>query len=165
MVQNSLPRLGADIMPCNVLPSWGNSAYAVPDCRFGGGPVAGGLSLASWRGVVRDDAGKPVGTATVKLRSVAGERHYTASTSADGAFAFAEIVAGEYELSVESGGKSWGTVKPVVIVFKDGAGLTSGLQLSSLAAEVRLLPGARSDFSAGQRRRASFQRRGFESCR
>ena len=103
--------------------------------------VAGGLSLASWRGVVRDDAGKPVGTATVKLRSVAGERHYAASTSADGAFALPEIVAGEYELAVESGGKSWGTVKPVVVVFKDGAGLTSGLQLSA-SGEVRLLPGA-----------------------
>ncbi len=50
--------------------------------------VAGGLSLASWRGVVRDDAGKPVGTATVKLRSVAGERHYAASTSADGGVCF-----------------------------------------------------------------------------
>ena len=30
-------------------------------------PVAGALALSSWRGVLRDDAGKPVGAATVKL--------------------------------------------------------------------------------------------------
>src|SRR5580765_7586794 len=103
--------------------------------------IAGGLSLASWRGLVRDDAGKPVGTATVKLRSVSGERHYAASSSADGAFVFPEVIAGEYELAVESGGKSWGAAKPVVVLFKDGAALTNGLQLS-LSGVVRLLPGA-----------------------
>src|SRR5712691_2243552 len=57
--------------------------------------VAGGLSLASWRGVVRDDAGKPVSTATGKLSAITGDRHYTARTSAGGAFAFPEIVAGD----------------------------------------------------------------------
>lgn len=102
--------------------------------------IASGFSLAFWRGVVRDDAGKPVGTATVKLSSIAGGRYYAASTSAGGAFVFPEIVAGEYELAVESGGKSWGSAKPVVVVIKDGALLTSGLELSSHAPEVRFLP-------------------------
>ena len=104
--------------------------------------IASGFSLASWRGVVRDDAGKPVGSATVKLRSAAGGHYYAASTSVDGAFAFPEIVAGEYELAVESGGKSWGSVKPIVVVVKDGAALTSGLQLSPQAPEVRFLGSA-----------------------
>src|SRR3984893_6154212 len=104
--------------------------------------IASGFSLASWRGVVRDDAGKPVGTATVKLTSIAGGRYYAASTAAGGAFVFPEIVAGEYELAVESGGKTWGSAKPVVVVLKDGALLTSGLELSSHAPEVRFLPSA-----------------------
>ena len=101
--------------------------------------MASGFSLASWRGVVRDDAGKPVGTATVKLTSIAGGRYYVAGTSASGAFAFPEIVAGEYELSVESSGKTWGAERPVVVVVKDGALLSSGLELSSPTREVRLV--------------------------
>ena len=104
--------------------------------------MASSLSLASWRGVVRDDAGKPVGNATVKLHSIAGEHYYAAGTSANGVFAFPGIVAGQYELAVESGGKSWGSIKPVVVVVKDGAVLSSGLQLSSQAAEVRFLASA-----------------------
>ncbi len=35
--------------------------------------VAAGLALASWRGVVRDDAGKPVSTATGKLSAITGD--------------------------------------------------------------------------------------------
>jgi hypothetical protein len=101
--------------------------------------MASGFSLASWRGVVRDDAGKPVGTATVKLTSIAGGRYYVAGTSAGGAFAFPEIVAGEYELSVESSGKTWGAEKPAVVVVKDGALLSSGLELSSRTREVRFV--------------------------
>src|SRR6266850_7619674 len=101
--------------------------------------MASGFSLASWRGVVRDDAGKPVATATVKLTSIAGGRYYVGGTSANGAFAFPEIVAGEYELSVESGGKTWGAERPVVVVVKDGALLSSGLELSSHTRQVRLV--------------------------
>src|ERR1700726_1110240 len=79
------------------------------------GPVAGGLSLASWRGVVRDDAGKPVSPATVKLSAITGDRHYTARTSAGGAFAFPEIVAGDYRLAGESDGKTWDSAKPAAL--------------------------------------------------
>ena len=48
---------------------------------------AGGFALASWHGVLRDDAGKPVDAATVTLTSVTGDRHYRATTSAAGQFA------------------------------------------------------------------------------
>jgi hypothetical protein len=88
--------------------------------------------------VVRDDAGKPVSTATVKLSAITGDRHYTATTSASGEFALAELVAGEYQLVVESEGKTWGPTKPVAL--KDGAMLTSALQLSSQTPELRILP-------------------------
>jgi hypothetical protein len=102
--------------------------------------VAVATSLASWRGVLRDDAGKPVGSATIELKSVSSERHYTTKTLPGGEFAFFEIAAGDYAVSVESGGKSWGTAKPSIITIKDGAALTSTLQVSSQAPEVRVLP-------------------------
>ncbi len=98
---------------------------------------AGAFALASWRGVLRDDAGKPIGTATVKLSSIAGDRHYVTGTSADGGFAFPQIVAGNYQLAVERDGKTWSSAKPVVV--NEGAQLTGSLQLSSQASEVRVL--------------------------
>ena len=102
-------------------------------------PVAGAVALSSWRGVLRDDAGKPVSAATVRLTSTTGDRHYQATTTAGGEFALSEMVAGEYDLSVESAGKTWRLAKPTVI--SDGASLNGTLQLSSPAAEVRILPG------------------------
>src|SRR6185312_10919345 len=101
-------------------------------------PVAGAVALSSWRGVLRDDAGKPVSAATVRLTSTTGDRHYQATTTAGGEFALSEMVAGEYDLSVESAGKTWRMAKPTVI--SDGASLNGTLQLSSQA-EVRILPG------------------------
>ena len=49
------------------------------------------------------------------------------------------MVAGDYDLSVESTGKTWHLAKPIVI--QDGAALTSMLQLSAQSAEIRVLPG------------------------
>jgi hypothetical protein len=97
---------------------------------------AGAFALASWRGVLRDDAGKPISSATVKLTAVSGDRQYITGTSADGGFAFPQIIAGNYQLAVERDGKTWGSAKPVVI--NEGAQLTGTLQLSQ-ASEVRLL--------------------------
>jgi hypothetical protein len=104
------------------------------------GTFAGGFALASWHGVLRDDAGKPVEAATVTLISVTGDRHYHATTSAAGQFAIPDVVAGEYRLSVERGGKNWDSAKTAVVVIRDGASLTSNLQLSSQEPEVRVLP-------------------------
>ncbi len=99
----------------------------------------GALALSSWRGVLRDDLGKPVSAAIVKLTSTKGDRHYQAATSAGGDFALSDIVAGDYDLSVESTNKAWRLAKSIVI--QDGALLTGTLQLSSQAAEIRVLPG------------------------
>ena len=102
--------------------------------------VAGAFALASWRGVLRDDAGQPVSSATVRLSPIGGGQPYTARTSASGEFVLTEIPAGDYQLSVENGGKSWTAAKPVALV--DGTALTSILQLSFQAPEVRVLPAA-----------------------
>ena len=95
-------------------------------------------SPASWSGVLRDDAGKPVGDATVRLRAISGEREYTARTSANGRFALAGVVAGDYRLSVQAAGKTWNVGNPVTV--KDGVALTSTLQLTSQPRQLRVVP-------------------------
>src|SRR2546428_6711604 len=62
-------------------------------------------SLAdSWRGVLRDAAGNPVGMATVKLVSGESKREYSATTSATGEFVFTAVAAGAYVLTGTSAG-------------------------------------------------------------
>ncbi|HLO05894.1 MAG TPA: carboxypeptidase-like regulatory domain-containing protein, partial [Terriglobales bacterium] len=78
-------------------------------------PVAGAVALSSWRGVLRDSGGKPISAATVKLTSSTGGRHYQASTTGSGEFALSDILAGDYDVSVESGGKSWRMSTPLAI--------------------------------------------------
>src|SRR5438445_3674574 len=77
----------------------------------------------SWRGVLRDAARNPVGIATVKLVSGAGNHEYSAGTSATGGFAFAAVAAGDYTLTVSAAGKIWTAVDHVII--KDSGALTS----------------------------------------
>src|SRR5258707_10284057 len=65
----------------------------------------------SWRGILRDAAGNPVGMATVKLVSADSKREYSATISASGQFAFAVVAAGDYKLSVSAAGKNCTTQK------------------------------------------------------
>src|SRR5258706_7861474 len=50
----------------------------------------------SWRGILRDAAGNPVGMGTVKLVSADSKREYSATISASGQFAFSGVAAGGY---------------------------------------------------------------------
>jgi hypothetical protein len=93
--------------------------------------------LPSWSGVLRDSAGNPVNSATIKLSGADAQREYSAITSMTGQFAFTALRAGNYTLTVSVGGKSWTASDPVVIL--DGATLTSGLQLSPQGLELRVL--------------------------
>ncbi len=101
-------------------------------------PLAGAVSVSSWSGVLRDHAGKPVGEAIVKLRSTSRDRDYTTRASATGNFTFSEIVAGDYELSVETAGKTWKMATPLVI--KERTSFSATLQLSVQPQEVRVVP-------------------------
>jgi carboxypeptidase family protein len=92
---------------------------------------------ASWTGVLRDSAGNPVDKAAVKLFAVDSNREYSATTSAIGQFAFNAVPAGNYTLTASFAGKIWTASDPVVI--KDGATLTSGLQLSPQGQELRVV--------------------------
>ncbi len=77
-------------------------------------PTADAFVVASWTGVLRDTAGRPIGEATVRLRSRSGDHGYTATTSASGNFAFTGIVATDYKLSVEAAGNTWYAANAVI---------------------------------------------------
>src|SRR5260370_41518616 len=62
----------------------------------------------SWRGIVRDAAGNPVGMATVKLVSADSKREYSATISASGQFVFAVVAAGGHSPSGRGGRQKWG---------------------------------------------------------
>src|SRR5260370_30883860 len=91
----------------------------------------------SWKGVLRDAAGNPVGMATVKLVSADSKREYSATISASGQFAFAVVAAGDYRLTVSAAGKIWSTENRVSI--KDEGARTSDLQLTQQGQEFRVV--------------------------
>src|SRR5207237_3057625 len=93
-------------------------------------------STASWRGSLRDDAGKPVTEATIQLRATAGGRDYTAHTTATGQFAFPEIAEGDYRVSVERDQAIFRLPDPLLV--KAGATLTAALKLSAVRNELRM---------------------------
>ena len=93
--------------------------------------------MTSWNGVLRDNAGNPVGGATIKLHSPTGKLDYTAETSARGVFSFHHIVAGDYELSVSEAGETLKAARLVVI--KDSRSLTAGLQVLPKLQQLRVV--------------------------
>ena len=106
--------------------------------------------------MLRDDAGKPVAAAHLELTSKTGDHRYTNTTSRDGNFILSEIVAGEYEISVESGGKTWNSHSAIMIL--DGIPSNGSLQFvrpgqrrfgsSPRARSFRRRPAAASTFPA-----------------
>src|SRR5438445_4788477 len=100
-------------------------------------PALHPLPPPSWSGVLRDSGGNPVDGASIKLFAANANREYSATTSKIGLFAFTALAAGNYTLTVSVAGKIWTASDPVVI--KDGATLTSGLQLSTQGQELRVI--------------------------
>ncbi len=86
-------------------------------------------SDSSWDGILTDASGKAVPAATIKLRSAAAEKDFTATTSPDGTFTFAALSAGAYQLSVTFEGKQWNA--PAAFVVKDENSLRVSLQLAA----------------------------------
>ena len=99
-------------------------------------PVSNSVPTPSWTGVLRDSARNPVPNARVTLHAISNGADYSAATSANGQFSFADLPGGGYQLSVAVASKTWRAEKPLTI--KDGILLTSGLQLSTLE-EARVL--------------------------
>ncbi len=90
----------------------------------------------SWSGVLRDGAGNSVDMAAIKLFAAESNREYSTTTSTTGQFAFTGIAPGNYTLTISAAGKIWTAADPVVV--KDGATLTSSLQLSLQGQEHRI---------------------------
>jgi len=91
-------------------------------------PLFGTTGHASWSGTLCDAAGNAVPDATVELRSSPSAPGYSGRTSASGTFAFPDIAAGKYVLSVSAGSAKFKSSSAIEV--KDGATLTVGLRLS-----------------------------------
>jgi len=85
------------------------------------------LAASSSTGTLRDHDGRPVSGATVTLRVARSQRTSQSTTGEDGAFGFAGLAAGDYEVSASREGKTWTAASPVSI--KDGITLTIVLEL------------------------------------
>ncbi len=99
--------------------------------------IASALSGAAWYGTLSNGAGKPAAEAVVKLHSVSGGHDYTAGTAANGKFAFADIAAGSYEVSVKVADKEWKAAAPLIV--KDASILTMSLEIGAPGQEARLV--------------------------
>lgn len=102
----------------------------------------------SWTGVLRDDAGKPVADATIKLNSTSGHHEYAAKTSAGGEFVFTDIAAGTYKVAATAEDKTWLPANSVIV--GTGAALPAELQLSVEQHELRVASGASAQASGGE---------------
>lgn len=92
-------------------------------------PAASAASNAMWNGRLSDAQGKPLTGARVVLHSAATGRVYTATSTAEGSFAFNAIDAGNYELAVEINRKEWKAEAPLVV--KEASAMSTSLQLTT----------------------------------
>jgi hypothetical protein len=73
-------------------------------------PAAGQMNMADHRGVlsgtVRNANGQPVADATVMARNAENGAQFTATTNAQGAYSFAALPMGTYNVSIETAGLS-----------------------------------------------------------
>ena len=90
----------------------------------------------SWTGVLRDDAGKPVADATIKLNSTSGHHEYTEKTAAGGQFVFTDIAAGTYKVEATAEDKTWSLAD--FLIVGTGAVLPTELQFSTEHHELRM---------------------------
>jgi len=105
-------------------------------------PLASAVPVPAWKGVLRDKAGSRVADATVRLRAISGDREFVQKTSSQGEFSFADIPAGNYELSATFADITYRTANPLTI--KDASTLSVVLQLSTEDRVLRVLPASES---------------------
>jgi Carboxypeptidase regulatory-like domain len=91
-------------------------------------PIARGAVEPSWTGVLRDSSGFPVANATVTLHS-GSRQDYSASTPANGEFAFAEVAPGSYEVSVSARGETYRAANKITL--RGGIKLALDLRLGA----------------------------------
>ena len=132
-------------------------------------PIAASLAqsqqppTAAWQGFLRDSAGAPIASAKVRLAGNGTQAE--AATAADGQFHLASLPAGQYHLTVQSGGDAFDLAQPIdlavaappvlltlstrgeiTVALLKAPAATGGEQLSSQA--VSSLPLNKRDFSS-----------------
>jgi hypothetical protein len=95
---------------------------------------AGDPAPAAWTGTLSEASGKPVAQAEVELREANSGKRRQAVTDARGGFAFADLAAGEYSLSVRWQGRTVKAAAPLKI--SAGQALDTGLQLGAGGVEL-----------------------------
>jgi hypothetical protein len=110
-------------------------------------PIGRGAPTSSWKGVVRDAAGKPVSKAVVTLRASATTSEFTAQTSVNGEFAIAGLAAGKYSVTVRVADKQWTAASAVI--FAEGAMLSANLELPAQGQVLRVMMSTEGGTSQG----------------
>jgi len=95
------------------------------------------LPAATWRGVLRDQAGKPVSGATVTLRTVSDLLQYSADTASNGEFLFPDIKIGNYKVAVVAAGRTYSGASSIAI--SDVPVFAADLQLSAQGQTVAVV--------------------------
>ncbi len=103
----------------------------------------------SWKGVLVDEAGKPVSGALVHLHSGQTGRDYESKTLAAGEFQFPILEPGEYRLFVTIDGKEWALSNSFGV--SEGAPLTFEIALISQGQTLALRNAATTQSSGGER--------------
>jgi len=92
-------------------------------------PRAFSSGSVSWNGVLLDAEGNPVNGATIVLRAASSPAEYSVKTSPAGAFTFAALSPGKYQLVVSARSATWSAASPIVV--KDGVPITASLRIIS----------------------------------
>lgn len=114
--------LGASCLHALAIIGVGAVATAMPTVAAAQDYTAGAVT-----GSVTDESGRPVAGASVTIKSLDRGFEQTATTSSNGAFRFAGLPAGDYDLRVNAGGYDAFTATGVRIQSSQTADLTIGL--------------------------------------
>jgi hypothetical protein len=112
-----------------------------------GAQAAGASSRASCAGTLKDETGKVVAGAIVHLRSSSGDHDYTATSSSEGKFIFAEIAAGSYTVSVRVGTQE--SASEARLLARDGEASAMRLELAAGRLNAAIEAGERNPALAG----------------
>jgi Carboxypeptidase regulatory-like domain len=112
---------------------------------------AAAQAATSWSGVLRDASGRSISRATINVHETAGKRDYSATTAANGTFAFAAVEPGSYRVAVHWNAKTWTGASAVTV--QDGAALAADIILSTQDQTLQILArqnGASNEGSGGE---------------
>ena len=91
----------------------------------------------AWNGVVIDEMRAPVANVSVILSASTGDTEFRATTGANGAFAFTEVKAGRYWVSVAGSGKQWKSTE--LVILQADQQFNADIQLSTQSQAIAIV--------------------------